>query len=416
MRDDKALEVLVKELISHSGITFVERVEWESFIQDIPSARRQRVIGPKVQNVFTFSDGKELKKAISRHLGSIGANYFVVEVSAGEGMATCIGTPYRVIGDDDAAVLKDEICYRENEEADDAYESFILSTVQTMLKAYRKNGAQSVFPSSPEEIEEAAEKARQARQMWKKGEKKANSHVRPPGRLSAGDLIYSVSDEGREQFMIVKKYEWVAWGRTTYAGPLFADPLFLEQISKNDGVLNKDSTVRLEGVTFAPYLKAKDFLGVLFSLPEGARDIEVDKDILARIPERKFALGLMRTMYLEQPRLFPQLLTSMRQEERVELIRWVTGLSGNERYPDVDRQFLDMAYDGGCPEYHLLLTTDSEGFLTFFEGIGEKEQRGIVDALYRLDEVPKIVMDMLSERYPDLVKEVGVHHVKEGDG
>ena len=64
----------------------------------------------------------------------------------------------------------------------------------------------------------------------------------------------------------------------------------------------------------------------------------------------------------------------------------------------------------------MLLTTDSEGFLTFFEGIGEKEQRGIVDALYRLDEVPKIVMDMLSERYPDLVKEVGVHHVKEGDG
>ena len=414
MRENKTLEVLVKELISHSGITFVERVEWESFIQDIPSARRQRVIGPKVQNVFTFSDGKELKKAISKHLRSIGANYFVVGVSAADSMATCIGTPYRVIGDDDAAVLKDEICYRENEEADDAYESLMLSTVQTMLKAYRKTGAQSVFPSSHEELEEAAEKARQARQMWKKGEKRANSHGRPPGLLSAGDLIYRVSDEGREQFMIVKKCKWAAWGRT-YAGSLFADPLFLEQISKRSE-LEMGSFVRLEGVTFAPYLKAKDFLGGLFSLPEGARDIEADKDILARIPERNFALRLMRTTYLEQPRLFPQLLTSMRQEERVELIRWVTGLSGNERYPDVDRQFLDMAYDGGCPEYHLLLTTDPEGFLTFFEGIGEKGQQGIIDVLYRLDDVPMEVTDALSERYPDLVEEVGVHHVKEGDG
>ena len=393
MDTDKALEVLVRALNNLGEFHMIEKSAFADFIshEDLPKARRKLVSHVEGDVVFTFTDRDNLKKQVEEELAKIGGNFFSFEIAASKEFGICYGTPFRIITELEQKMLR-KYFYRENGELREAMEKLDIPHLMDLYSLYTNTGEDGFLADLEEQNDSA---------MVSEYEAGKRTHYT---NVNSGDFVYGKGKKkGKPAFMHIKLK--ITGSIDQYLGPTFADSLCTK-------LLSEEETFRENKVLKNPnQWKREEFLSLVFTLPLEDRNPAANREILMGDIDRLPIETIMEETYHNHPELFKEYLILIPQEKQIAVLRKIA--SSSYKQEELDRQLFDPGYSGRCPEYRWLLMNNPEGFLAFFEPIEDEEKQGIIDVLYRLDDVPEVVMDTLSERYHDLVEEVGVHHVKE---
>lgn len=407
MAEPGDMRVVVERLAQLGETHIIENPNvWKGIVES--ASHNHRLVMPVSTKIFKFDDPEVLSSEVKVWMASVAANYFYAHVEGSASGAYLIGAPYRVIGQWEKDIIKQRI-YRNvppylkkalhrlwipHFEMYDVYahakESEFLDALSQWTMGWMSSGY-----DSGRRINSNEKWGRTGTVFYTKG-------LDSPAK-NAGAYILAEEFTGDYSF---QEY--------TVKGPLFADPFCLTQLAGAGQKIKKDKLLCHED--FLETMLLKDFPLFAFSLPEEDRNSAADREMLAKLGTRLDLTACMTATYQSCPSLFTDYLGTLPAEAQVGAVRAILELPPQKRNVELDSALLDAEYRGSHPEFKWLATHSPQEFLALVEKTGEEERRSIIEAAYHLKDIPEEVSGTLSSRYPALVEEVGMHHVKEDEG